>query len=248
MSPSGGARSGQPALSSAPEYGTTGPPSINVHRSAPQAPQTTQFPANSHASSNVPGALQPGNVNRSGAPSGNTAPNVPTLPQLSTQQSAQQPTTPSKAPQNTGYSRTSPSGFDQQQMYKSDDGKFVSPGSGGAAGGGGGGPASQTPQSTPYSPLGLADIRPLMDSADEPAGPGPSGQLDNGGLSYPTNSNYLAPWGVYALDWCKWPTRPNSPSVGKVALGSYLEDHHNYVRLLPHKCLCFVARFSLSFR
>ena len=229
VSPSGGQRSGQPAPSSASEYTTGLPPPTNVHRSAPHGPQQSgQLPANSHASSNLPGALQPGNMNRPSALSSNAAPTAPTLPQLSTQQQQHPPqsATPSKGPQNRGYSRSSPAGFDQQQMYKAEDGKFMPPPS---AGGGAAGPSSQTPQSTPFSPLGLADIRPLMDSTEDPTGAGPLGQLDNGGLAYPTNSNYLAPWGVYALDWCKWPTRPNSPSMGKVALGSYLEDHHNYV-------------------
>ena len=44
----------------------------------------------------------------------------------------------------------------------------------------------------------------------------------------PSNSNYLAPWGVYAYDWCKWPVHGGS-SAGKMAVGSYLEDTHNFV-------------------
>jgi WD repeat-containing protein 68 len=45
----------------------------------------------------------------------------------------------------------------------------------------------------------------------------------------PTNSNYLAPWAVFAFDWCKYPV-PHGNSAGKMAVGSYLEDPHNYVR------------------
>ena len=44
----------------------------------------------------------------------------------------------------------------------------------------------------------------------------------------PSNSNYLAPWGVYAYDWCKWPVHGGN-SAGKMAVGSYLEDTHNFV-------------------
>jgi WD repeat-containing protein 68 len=53
----------------------------------------------------------------------------------------------------------------------------------------------------------------------------------NGGDNQvPTNSNYVAPWPIYAVDWCKWPITGNSGFGGKLALGSYLEDNHNYVR------------------
>lgn len=47
----------------------------------------------------------------------------------------------------------------------------------------------------------------------------------------PTNSNYLAPWPVFAFDWCKYPVTQGN-SAGKMAIGSYLEDPHNFVRLL----------------
>jgi WD repeat-containing protein 68 len=49
--------------------------------------------------------------------------------------------------------------------------------------------------------------------------------------SVPTNSNYLAPWPVFAFDWCKYPV-PHGNSAGKIAVGSYLEDPHNFVRPL----------------
>ena len=196
------------------EYPSTLPPSISIQHSA------NQFPTSNPAAASLPGALQPGNVGGRPATltSSNTAPTLPTLPQLSTQ--PQPPSTPSR--QSQVYARASPSGFDQKykpgvntpDAYKSSQGF---------------GSTSPMPKSTPYSPLGLAEIRQFMESGDEPTGT--MSQLNNGGPQYPTNSNYMAPWGVYALDWCKWPTRPNSNSVGKVALGSYLEDHHNYVSL-----------------
>lgn len=51
----------------------------------------------------------------------------------------------------------------------------------------------------------------------------------NGDMQFPTNSNYVAPWPIYAADWCKWPMSSGGSFAGKVAMGSYLEDGHNYV-------------------
>lgn len=50
-------------------------------------------------------------------------------------------------------------------------------------------------------------------------------------IQHPTNSNYLAPWPIFAVDWCKWPPKTNV-SQGKIAIGSYLEDNHNYIQIL----------------
>jgi hypothetical protein len=85
----------------------------------------------------------------------------------------------------------------------------------------------QTPQTGAYSPLGLADIRSLPDSGETPASANPFQDYP----PEPTPCNYLAPWAVYAFDWCKWPLQQHSigDSAGKVAVGSYLEDGHNYV-------------------
>lgn len=47
----------------------------------------------------------------------------------------------------------------------------------------------------------------------------------------PTNSNYLAPFATYAYDWCKWPVMGGS-GAGKMAVGSYLEDPHNFIQIL----------------
>jgi DDB1- and CUL4-associated factor 7 len=84
-------------------------------------------------------------------------------------------------------------------------------------------------QGASYSPLGLADIRPRADTgfSDGPMSPTTISELD--APPVPTNSNYLAPWPIYAVDWCKWPPKQNSLQAGKIALGSYLEDNHNYV-------------------
>lgn len=46
------------------------------------------------------------------------------------------------------------------------------------------------------------------------------------------NGRYLAPWGIFAVDWCKWPVAPGGNGLGgygRVAIGSYSEDSHNCV-------------------
>ena len=60
----------------------------------------------------------------------------------------------------------------------------------------------------------------------------------------PTTSNYLAPWPVYAFDWCKWPIQNQQigDSAGKMALGSYVEDGHNFVSGVPlYKTIMLIA-------
>lgn len=76
------------------------------------------------------------------------------------------------------------------------------------------------------TPLGLADIRPRADSSLSDGFPGGYDQAN----SQPGTSNYLAPWALYAFDWCKWPSTGNG--AGKLAIGSYLEDGHNFIQIL----------------
>ncbi|PLN74617.1 WD repeat protein [Aspergillus taichungensis] len=205
-------------------------PSINVH---PSSSQPNQYGPGNGGSGPLPGALQPGNANRPPAVAVNTAPSgIPTLPQLSTQQppsqhppSQQPPTTPRS--NSHGPSRSSPVGFDVQK-YKPHGAPetFRYPPSPGAAGF-----QPHTPQGAKYSPLGLADIRPTGDLlGDHIASPGSVPYTDN---QVATNSNYIAPWPLYAVDWCKWPVSGNSGSFGgKIALGSYCEDNHNYIQIV----------------
>ena len=82
-----------------------------------------------------------------------------------------------------------------------------------------------------YSPLALADIRPRADSSLDDAFGGALG-INDSPEKVPTNSNYIAPWAVYAFDWCKWPVHGGN-HAGKIAIGSYLEDPHNYVSAVP---------------
>jgi WD repeat-containing protein 68 len=179
----------------------------------------------------MPGALQPGPMGRPGPMSSNTAPgSIPTLPHISTQM--HQPplsSRPANLNHSHSYSRSSPTSLEQVK-YKA----FANTPE--AAKYGPSNPMNipQTPQASSYSPLGLADIRPRAETgfSDDLTSPG----FYQGGAEpqYPTNSNYLAPWPIYASDWCKWPPRSHGSHAGKVAIGSYLEDNHNYVRPSLH--------------
>lgn len=202
-------------------------------------PRSSQY----QPASAVPNVLQPGLSARPAAVSANTAPTLPTLqgtlpPQQDYRQSPQDFQTPSKPSLNMShsYSRSSPAaGYDTPGYHPYTP---TTPG-GGPAGGssssqfmspsdipkyGGIPPTGRTVSNTP---LGLADIRPRADSSMSEGAPG--------SLSYdlanpqPTTSNYMTPWPMYAFDWCKWPSSGNS--AGKLAVGSYLEDGHNFVSL-----------------
>ena len=85
----------------------------------------------------------------------------------------------------------------------------------------------QTPTGAPsQSPLALADIRPPLDLAlgDDIMSPNPA--MDASNVIQSKNA-YLAPWAIYAYDWCKWPV--SGSGAGKMAICSYLEDAHNFV-------------------
>lgn len=203
---------------------------INPHQSAPPGSLYGAPPP----SNSVPGSLQSGLAGRP-APikSAYTAPTtVPQVPHIST--NAQQYTLPTRS--NTmhnashSYSRSSPAGLEQKyipfnnnnpegqkypQTPQQQPPKFYAP---------------QTPTGgSSNSPLALDQIRPRANSnfgGDDMSGTTIFG--DNAERA-PTNSNYVSPWAVFAFDWCKYPV-PNGNSAGKIAVGSYLEDPHNYVR------------------
>ena len=88
---------------------------------------------------------------------------------------------------------------------------------------------TQTPAGPSHSPLNLTDIRSraVSDANDGAAG---TTMLFNYS-DQPTNSNYLAPFATYAYDWCKWPVIGGG-GAGKMAVGSYLEDPHNFIQIL----------------
>lgn len=196
-------------------------PGINVQQATPQANQFSNTQGGS-----LPGALQPG---RPGHPTINTASSsIPGLPHSSNKPLSAQSARSSTGGQAHSYSRSSPAGMDQQKYVPytntPESSKYTST------------PthkySSQTPQGDSiYSPLGLADIRPLADQ-EMSDGPSSANPYSNDGLlSVPTNSNYLAPWAVYAFDWCKWPVQQHvsKDGGGKMAIGSYVEDGHNFV-------------------
>ncbi len=200
-------------------------PGINVHQSTPQGRQFS----NVSGSTTLPGALQPG---RPGPPTINTAPSsLPGLSQISTQhQQSAHSMRPSTGGHAHSYSRSSPAGMDQQKyvpyVNTPENSKYTSTNTHKFT-------SSQTPQGdSVYSPLGLADIRPLADQ-EMMDGPSSANPYSNDGLpSVPKNSNYFAPWAVYAFDWCKWPVQQHvsKDGGGKMAIGSYVEDGPNFVR------------------
>lgn len=206
-------------------------PAFNVQQATPQGSQSAApsvVPSNASLSS-VPGALQPaGGATRPVPSSAYSAPHtIPTMQiQTNAQQYAQQ--SPSRSGTLHSHSRSSPTGMDGSQRYI---------------------PFNQTPTQTPvtsnpkaynlthtqtgagpsHSPLNLTDIRSraVSDANDGAAGTTTLFSYSDA----PTNSNYLAPFPTYAYDWCKWPVLGPS-SAGKMAVGSYLEDPHNFIQIL----------------
>ena len=89
----------------------------------------------------------------------------------------------------------------------------------------------QTPTGPPsQSPLALADIRSSgeLHMGEDLLSPNPYSS-EGAGITQ-TNCNYIAPWAIYAYDWCNWPV-PTGPGAGKMAICSHLEDPHNFVRI-----------------
>ena len=205
------------------DYQSGHPPEINVHHATPQGNHY------SSTGSALPGALQPG---RPGASASMTAPSsVPTLPPLQNPNQQSSSSRPATANHAHSYSRSSPAGLDQPKyapfISTPENAKYASPPSHKYT-------SSQTGQGDSlYSPLGLADIRPLTEGGiGDPQSANP--YQSDGYPTVATNSNYLAPWPLYAFDWCKWPVQNQQlgDSAGKMAIGSYVEDGHNFVCIL----------------
>jgi WD repeat-containing protein 68 len=217
LSPNTNAMAAQRGPISPRDY-TPGGPRISLEQATPD---TSQY----QNAGQLPGSLQPG---RPGPMSGNTAPTIPTIPQSGSQEQYSTPSRSSTLGLTHNYTRSSPAaGFDGQGYSPftpttpgTEQGHFASPTN-----------QKYTPQSSQRTvsntPLGLADIRPRADSTLSEALPGANPYSYDGANSIPTNSNYLAPWAIYAFDWCKWPAQNHD--AGKIAVGSYLEDGHNFV-------------------
>ncbi|KAJ4326363.1 hypothetical protein N0V94_000038 [Neodidymelliopsis sp. IMI 364377] len=201
--------------------------------SAPNISLQQATPQGSHYSTPaaLPGSLQP--AQRPGPSSASTAPTtVPTQSIVSNANSYTLPTrsntiSQGQQPSSHNYSRSSPAGMGPDQKYipfsnTPEQSKYTSTT-----------PSQKYHPSTPtanasHSPLGLADIRPRANSSMDPEGLGPSNAFVSEQNKTPSNSNYLAPWSIYAYDWCKWNV-PGGNSAGKMAVGSYIEDNHNFV-------------------
>ena len=206
-------------------------PAFNVQQAKPHGAQSSQsssvVPSNANMS-NVPGALQPAGGAARPAPSSSYSAN--TIPPMQIQTNAQQYTqSPSRSSTLHSHSRSSPTaGMDGSQKYI---------------------PFNQTPTQTPttsnpkaynlshtqtpvgpsHSPLNLTDIRSRAVSDANEGSAGTTALFSYSDSA--TNSNYLAPFATYAYDWCKWPVMGGS-GAGKMAVGSYLEDPHNFIQIL----------------
>ena len=226
------------------QYSAGAAPNVHLHQATPQQ-QPSQYSSAPASTINVPGSLQPGSSaqqqqqqlqqpqQRPAPSAAYTAPStVPTMPPLNT--NAQQYTLPTRSntihqPQHSSshaYSRSSPAGLGPDQKYIPFSSTPEQPKYAAAT------PSQKYYPSTPSgaassSPLGLADIRPRANStmADESSG---AGTLFTDVDSVPSNSSYLTPWPAYAFDWCKWNVHGGN-GAGKMAVGSYLEDNHNFV-------------------
>ncbi|KAM0551888.1 hypothetical protein ACHAPJ_008225 [Fusarium lateritium] len=190
-----------PAASSVPHQ----PPSQIQHQQHPhQSQQPLQIPSQhgqpSHDYSNTPSAAA-----------------VASKPPLSMSHSYSR-SSPAAGYDGSGsyhaYTPTTPSGASSSHLMSPiDPARYNAPGS---------------QRNISNTPLGLADIRPRADSSMSDGTGAPMGYDANS--AQPGTSNYLAPWAIYAFDWCKWPAQGNS--AGKLAVGSYLEDGHNFIQIL----------------
>lgn len=204
-------------------------PSTGPHIKLDQAPSN---PSSYQGSPAVPSVLQPGGpLARPPAVGANTASSLPTMQgSISQQQDYQTPAKPALNLSHS-YSRSSPAaaydganpGFSPYTPTTPNapgpsSSQFMSPTERGYNA-----PGSQ--RNISHTPLGLADIRPRADSSLSDGLPsGIDFAMQN---TPPGTSNYMAPWATYAFDWCKW--APQGNGAGKVAIGSYLEDGHNFV-------------------
>ncbi|KAL2258643.1 hypothetical protein VTK26DRAFT_7990 [Humicola hyalothermophila] len=187
------------------------PPHIKLDQAPPNLSQLPSYPG----SSSVPNVLQPGGLSpRAPQVPSNAAPTLPSMQPHYTRSS------PSAPYENSGagssympYTPTTPGGSTSSQYMSSADPKYNT---------------SNSQRNVSNTPLGLADIRPRADSSLSDGLPGTPG-YEIGAVQSRT-SNYMAPWALYAFDWCKW--APQANSAGKLAIASYLEDSHNFIQIL----------------
>lgn len=209
---------------------SAGAPHIKLDQAPPNLSQVPSY----QGPGNVPNVLQPGGLGpRQPTVPSNTAPTLPSMQQQSDYQSHQSQSSGKQPSLNLphSYTRSSPSG-----PYEPGGSGYVpyTPTTSGASASSSQymsptepkyNTSSSNSQRPPNAPLGLADIRPRADSSLSDGLPGTPGHEPASVQS--RTSNYMAPWALYACDWCKW--APQGNGAGKLAIGSYLEDGHNYV-------------------
>ncbi|KAK3347975.1 WD40-repeat-containing domain protein [Neurospora tetraspora] len=215
--------SGHPAhLSSPREYSSSGAPHIKLEQ-MPSSPPNMQSYQSAGA---VPNVLQPGGMSsRPPVMQSNTAPTLPTMQQSADYKShSYERSSPATLASNSydggnspyaAYNPTPPGGSSSSQyMSPASTNKYAT---------------ASSSRNVSNTPLGLSDIRPRADSTLSD-GMLPGSQAYELANPQSRTSNYMAPWATYAFDWCKW--RPSANSAGKLAIGSYLEDGHNYIQIL----------------
>jgi WD repeat-containing protein 68 len=237
MSSSGAAHQGQQQQQqmSPRDYSTTGAPQIKLE-SSPNIGQLPSYQGSGSgpgsSSGSVPNVLHPGGMSaRAPTIPSNTAPTIPSMQHQPEYQSHQHQSQgkPNSLSLSHGYSRSSPSA-----PYEAGGSGYV-PYTPTTPGGTATSSQFMSPTDHKYNlstsqrnisntPLGLSDIRPRADSSLSDGLGTPGYELAN---AQSRTSNYMAPWALYAFDWCKW--APQANSAGKLAIGSYLEDGHNYV-------------------
>lgn len=231
----------QPHMQSSSQYQQHGQMSPRDYSTASTGPhikleQAPSNPSSYQGSPAVPSVLQPGGTLARPPPVGaNSASSLSTMQgSIPQQQDYQTPAKPALSLSHS-YSRSSPAaaydganpgfspytpttpgapGPSSSQFMSPSDRSYNAPGS---------------QRNISHTPLGLADIRPRADSSLSDGMPsGIDFAMQN---TPPGTSNYMAPWATYAFDWCKW--APQGNGAGKVAIGSYLEDGHNFVGPSP---------------
>ncbi|KAK4136283.1 WD40 repeat-like protein, partial [Trichocladium antarcticum] len=230
---SGMAQQSQQRQMSPRDYPTTGPPHIKLDQASPNLSQLPNY----QASGAVPNVLQPGVLGgRPNPVPSNAAPTLPIMQSPSEYQSHQTCAKPNtlNSSHSHSYSRSNSSA-----PYEGSGGSGYMPYTPTTPGGTSTSSQFMSPTEPRYNtsgsqrnvsntPLGLADIRPRADSSHSDGLPGTPGYEQSSAQS--RTSNYMAPWALYAFDWCKW--APQANSAGKLAIGSYLEDGHNFIQIL----------------
>ncbi|KAJ4291457.1 hypothetical protein N0V88_006053 [Collariella sp. IMI 366227] len=192
------------------EY-SAAPPHIKLDQASPSLSQLPSY----QGSAQVPNALQPGGLTSDYPSHQHQTQGKPNSMSLSHSYSRSSPSAHYEGGSSyIPYTPTTPGGSAAASQYMSPTDSKYNP--------------SNSQRNVSNTPLGLADIRPRADSTLSDGLPGTPGH--EAANTQSRTSNYMAPWALYAFDWCKW--APQGNSAGKLAIGSYLEDGHNFIQIL----------------